>query len=264
MTAAAAPGTTGGTVRLDVDGPIATITLDRPAARNAIDRAMAQQIADALDELDNRDDLAVGVLTAIGPVFSAGMDLKAFASTGERPVVPGRGAFGIVHRPPVKPLVAAVEGLALGGGFEIVLACDLLVAGREARFGLPEVKRGLVAAAGGVLRLPRRISRSGAMAMVLTGDPIDGATAERWGLVNELVEPGQALAAAQRLARKVADNAPLALRTAKHLLDAGLCWRPDEAFALQEPLVEAVRRSADAAEGAQAFVEKRVPRWTGR
>jgi enoyl-CoA hydratase/carnithine racemase len=250
-------------VRFEVTGAVATITLSRPEVRNAVDLAAARAIAAALEEFDARDDVSAGVLTGDGPVFSAGMDLKAFAATGERPVVPGRGAFGIAARPPVKPLIAAVEGRALGGGFEIALACDLIVAAEDASFGLPEVKRGLVAAAGGVLRLPRRIPRAVAMELVLTGQPMDAVTAHRWGLVNHVVPPGRAAGAARELAARIAVNAPLAVRTAKHLVDAGTHWPPEEMFDRQEPYADACRKSADAAEGARAFVEKRAPVWTG-
>jgi enoyl-CoA hydratase/carnithine racemase len=250
-------------VRFEVADGVATITLDRPEVRNAVDLATAKAIAAALDEFDARDDVLAGVFAANGPVFSAGMDLKAFAATGERPVVPDRGAFGIVERPPVKPLIAAVEGRALGGGFEIALACDLIVASRSALFGLPEVKRGLVAAAGGVLRLPSRLPRNIAMELVLTGNPIDATTAHRWGLVNHVVSDGRAVEEARVLAARIAVNAPLAVRTAKFLIDAGAHWPADEAFARQESHVDVCRKSADAAEGARAFGEKRAPTWTG-
>jgi enoyl-CoA hydratase/crotonobetainyl-CoA hydratase len=250
-------------VLFSVADGVATVTLNRPEARNAVDRAMAGEIAAALDEVDARDDVRAAVLTGAGPVFCAGMDLKAFAATGERPVVSGRGAFGIAARPPEKPLVAAVEGKALGGGFEVALACDLIVAGPDAVFGLPEVRRGLVAAAGGVVRLPRRVPRALALELVLTGEPIDAPTACRWGLVNRVTEPGAALRVATELATLIAANAPLAVRTAKFLLTAAADWPADEAFGRQEPHVDAVRRSADAREGALAFAERRSPRWTG-
>lgn len=258
MTGAAGP------VRLDVVGHVAIITLDRPEVRNAIDKATAEDIAAALDELDARPELRVGVFTGSGSVFCAGMDLKAFSATGERPIVDGRGAFGIAERPPATPLIAAVEGRALGGGFEIALACDLIVAAENAEFGLPEVKRGLVAAAGGVLRLPRRLPRNLAMELVLRGAPLSAPEAHRFGLVNRLSAPGKAVDLAVEIAAEIAANAPLAVQTAKLLVDASSDWPAEDAFRLQAPYTDVVRASADAAEGAKAFVEKRGPVWTGR
>jgi enoyl-CoA hydratase/carnithine racemase len=251
------------TVRFEVNEGVALVTLDRPDVRNAVDLATARALATALDELDARADLRVGVLTGSARFFSAGMDLKAFSATGERPIDERRGGFGIVTRPPEKPLIAAVEGPALGGGFEIALACDLIVAGESATFGLPEVKRGLVAAAGGVLRLPRRVPQAVAKEMCLTGAPIDAAEARRHGLVNRVVADGTAAAEACALARVVAGNAPLAVRTAKLLIDQSVDWPLAEAFDRQAPHTDAVRASGDAREGAAAFVQKRTPIWTG-
>ncbi|WP_067671421.1 crotonase/enoyl-CoA hydratase family protein [Nocardia miyunensis] len=249
-------------VRFEVADRIAVITLDRPERRNAVDLPTAQAISAALDELDARDDVSVGVLTGAGGIFSAGMDLKAFSATKERPITE-RGGFGIVERPAAKPLIAAVEGKALGGGFEIALACDLIVAADNAEFGLPEVKRGLVAAAGGVLRLPRRIPPTVAKELVLTGEPISAARAQDLGLVNRVVPAGTAADHARTLAAAIAANAPLAVRTAKLLIDESADWPAAEAFARQAPHTDAVRSSRDAAEGARAFVEKRAPAWSG-
>lgn len=249
-------------IRLEVLDGVGIITIDRPEVRNAIDRPTAIAIADALDAVDERDDIRSAVLTGAGPVFSAGMDLKAFNATKERPVDERRGGFGIVGRQTGKPLIAAVEGKALGGGFEIALACDLIVAAEDALFGLPEVKRGLVAAAGGVLRLPRRIPRNIAMELVLTGEPLTAARAEAYGLVNRVVAAGAAVEAAVDLGRSIALNAPLAVRTSKHLVKASAEWADEEMFDKQAPYTDAVRSSADAAEGARAFVEKRQPNWT--
>lgn len=252
-----------GPVRFEVTNDVAVITLERPQVRNAVDRTTAQALAAALDELDRRDDVRVGVLTGSGTVFSAGMDLKAFSMTGERPIDERRGGFGITTCPPEKPIIAAVEGPALGGGFEIALACDLIVAGTGATFGLPEVKRGLVAAAGGVLRLPRRIPHAIAKEMVLTGNPITAAEAQRLGLVSRVVPDGAAAAEACSLAQTIAANAPLAVRTAKLLVDQSVDWPFAYAFDRQAPYADAVRSSNDAKEGAAAFVEKRAPVWTG-
>lgn len=250
-------------IRFTVADGVALITLNRPSVRNAVDRATAEALAAALDQLDERDDISVGVLTGSSTIFSAGMDLKAFSATGERPIDERRGAFGITRRPPVKPIIAAVEGPALGGGFEIALACDLIVAGTSATFGLPEVKRGLVAAAGGVLRLPRRVPHAIAKEMVLTGAPIDSAQARHYGLVNWVVADGTAAAKAGSVARTIAANAPLAARTSKLLVDQSVDWTLEEAFNRQGVHTDAVRSSNDAKEGAAAFVEKRPPVWTG-
>lgn len=249
-------------VRLEVVDGVAVITIDRPEVRNAIDRPTAGEIASALDAIDERDDIRAAVLTGSGTVFSAGMDLKAFSATEERPIDERRGAFGIVGRQTEKPLIAAVEGKALGGGFEIALACDLIVAADDALFGLPEVKRGLVAAAGGVLRLPRRVPRNLAMELILTGEPMSASRAQLFGLVNRMVPTGTAVETAIGLGRSIAANAPLAVRTSKHLVDASAQWSTDDMFDLQAPYTDAVRGSADAAEGARAFVEKRTPVWT--
>jgi enoyl-CoA hydratase/carnithine racemase len=251
-------------IRFEAQGRIALITVDRPEQRNAIDRPAAEALAAALDELDARDELTVGVLTGVGPSFSAGMDLKALSATGERPHTQTRGMFGIAERPPRKPLIAAVEGPALGGGLEIALACDLIVASATASFGLPEVRRGLVASAGGLVRLPRRIPAAAAVELILTGDPISATRGYELGLVNAISEPGQALHAALELAARIGQNAPLALLTAKQIVNETLAMSVSEALAHQASLVQAVRDSHDAREGTQAFVEKRDPVWQGR
>lgn len=250
-------------VRLDVASGIATITLDRPEVRNAIDKLTADALAAAVDEIDRRADVRVAVITGAGSVFCAGMDLKAFSATGERPVHPVRGAFGFVAKPPAKPVIAAIEGNALGGGLEIALACDLIVATRSAKFGLPEVRRGLVAAAGGVVRLPRRIPRGVAMELILTGETISADRGLELGLVNCVAEDGHALEAAQELANLIAANAPLAVLAAKRIVNESSDWAIGELFELQAPYTDEVRCSNDAAEGARAFVEKRQPQWTG-
>jgi len=250
-------------VRVDVDGGIAVITLDRPEVRNAIDKPTAEALAAALDEVDARSDVVVAIITGAGPTFCAGMDLKAFSATRERPLHDVRGAFGIVRKPPAKPIIAAIEGNALGGGLEIALACDLIVAARSTRLGLPEVKRGLVAAAGGVIRLPRRIPRGVAMEMILTGEPVSAERALELGLVNRIAEDGEALSVARSMAAAIAANAPLAVRAAKLIVEESADWDLDDAFDLQAPYTDEVRSSDDAAEGARAFVEKRAPQWSG-
>jgi enoyl-CoA hydratase len=248
-------------IRTEASDGVLTITLDRPEVRNAVDRAVAQGMAEALERLDADDALRAAVLTGAGKGFCAGMDLKAFAA-GELPVVEGRGFAGLVERPPAKPLIAAVEGFAVAGGLEIALACDLIVAGESARLGIPEVKRGLVAAGGALLRLPRRVPYGRAVELALTGDVVDGRAAAEIGLVDRVVPDGEALATALELARRIGANAPLAVAATKQILAAG--WPGDEFWARQEPVAGPVRESQDAREGALAFVEKRDPVWQGR
>ncbi|MBS1869251.1 MAG: crotonase/enoyl-CoA hydratase family protein [Actinobacteria bacterium] len=239
------------------------VTLNRPEQRNAVNRAVAEGIAGALDTLDADPDLRVGILTGAGKGFCAGMDLKAFVA-GERPAVEGRGFAGIVQRAADKPLIAAVEGFAVAGGFEVALACDLIVAARGARFGIPEVTRGLVAAGGALLRLPRRIPYHLAMELALTGALVDAERMAEVGLVSRLVEPGAAVASALELARAIAANGPLALAASKRILVEAPAWPDDEAWARQAQITDPVRASADAREGSLAFAEKRAPRWQGR
>jgi enoyl-CoA hydratase len=241
---------------------IQIITINRPEQRNAVNRAVSYGVCAAVDELDARDDLQVGILTGAGGTFCAGMDLKAFLR-GEVTRVEGRGILGIALTPPRKPLIAAVEGYALAGGFEAVLACDLLVAARNATFGLPEAKRGLAAAAGGLLRLPRLIPARIAMEIALTGDMVSAERLDRYGLVNELVEPGQALEAAIRLARRIVANAPMSIAASKRVIVESRDWPIGEMFARQQEITGQVLASADAREGAAAFAERRPPRWSG-
>jgi enoyl-CoA hydratase len=245
------------------DAGVRTFALNRPHVRNAIDRATAVCLAEALDDFDSRAELVVGIITGEGDHFCSGMDLKAFVVEGV-PIVPGRGFAGFVEQRPRKPMIAAVEGFALAGGFEIVLACDLVVAANEAIFGLPEVGRGLVAAAGGLLRLPKRVPYSVAVEMVLTGDPIRAVTAERYGLVNILTEPGRAREHATLLAKRIAANAPLAVAASTEILRESGSWPAEQAFTLQAAATEHVFASDDAREGAAAFAEKRAAHWSGR
>jgi enoyl-CoA hydratase len=251
-----------GKVLVSVDDGLMTITLNRPEARNAIDRELSHEACAALDELDRRDDLRVGILTGAGGTFCSGMDLKAFVR-GEAIRVEGRGVLGIILTPPRKPIIAAVEGYALAGGFEVVLACDLLVAASDAKFGLPEARRGLAAAAGGLIRLPRLIPPRIAMELALTGDLVDAALLYQHGLVNRLVGPGQAATAAETLARRIIANAPLSVAASKRVISAQRDWPAAESFDRQEEITGPVLRSADAREGAMAFAEKRAPAWTG-
>jgi enoyl-CoA hydratase len=242
---------------------VLVISINRPEARNAINRAVTVGIAAAVDELDARDDLVLAVITGTGGTFCSGMDLKAFVA-GEDVALPGRGLAGICERPPHKPMIAAVEGWALAGGCEIALVCDLIVAAEDARFGVPETKRGLVAAAGGLLRLPRRIPLGIAKQLALTGEPMTAVEAHRLGLVNELTEPGGALAGALALAARITPNGPLAVQVTKQILDVAPELSIADGFAAQRPLVETIIASADAREGSTAFAEKRPPVWTSR
>ena len=250
------------TVRVEQEGKLLVITLCRPAMRNAIDRATSQALADAMDRLDSDDTVIVGILTGEGGHFCSGMDLKAFVK-GERIELPGRGLGGMIETPPKKPVIAAVEGFALAGGFEIALACDLIVAADNAQFGLPEVKRGLMAGSGGLLRLPQRIPRQIAMQYALTGEMMSAAQARQWGLVNLLTLPGEALGEAKTLAQKIAANAPLAVSVSKQVVSDSLHWPADERWQRQNALLETIIHSNDAKEGATAFSEKRPPLWTG-
>ena len=244
-----------------VDG-LVIVTINRPEARNAVNRAVSYGVCAALDELDARPDLRVGILTGAGGNFCAGMDLKAFLK-GEITRVEGRGILGIAQTPPKKPLIAAVEGYALAGGFESMLACDLVVAARDAKFGIPEVKRGLAAAAGGLLRLPRLIPQRIAMEAALTGDLFSAERLYQYGLINALVEPGQALEEAKKLARRIMANAPLAVAASKRVIIEQRDWPLAEMFARQEAITGHLLKSADAREGATAFAEKRAAVWTG-
>ncbi|HEX4246534.1 MAG TPA: crotonase/enoyl-CoA hydratase family protein [Pseudonocardia sp.] len=241
---------------------VLVITINRPKARNAVNRAVAESVAAAIDELDADRALTLGVITGAGGSFCSGMDLKAFL-TGERPSIAGRGFAGLTQAPPKKPLIAAVEGYALAGGCEIVLACDLVVAAESAKFGIPEVKRGLVAAAGGLMRLPNRIPPQIAMELALTGDFLDAPDAHRYGLVNRLTDTGGALDGALELAARISANGPLAVAVSKQIVVESADWSEAEMWDRQAALIEPVFSSADAKEGARAFAEKRPPAWTG-
>ena len=250
-------------VVLNRQGPVAVITLNRPAKRNAMDGAMARALVAALDETDADPDVVVAVLTGAGGTFCAGMDLAAFL-TGDVPEIPGRGLGGLTRQPPKLPLIAAVEGFAVAGGLELALSCDLIVASSAAQFGLPEVTLGLIAGAGGLLRLPERIPAAIALEYALTGDRFGAAVAERWGLVNHVTEPGQALDKALDLAGRIAANGPAAVRLTKQVATEGRHWPSETRWEQQQVILEQVRRSAEAREGAQAFAEHRRPKWTNR
>lgn len=249
-------------VLTEVSDGVAVITINRPEARNAVNGAVARGIAKAVEELDASKDAQVLILTGAGGTFSAGMDLKGFL-TGDSPNFEDRGFGGIVERPPVKPIIAAVEGYALAGGFELVLACDLVVASEAAKFGLPEVRRSLVAGAGGLLRLPKRIPYHLAMEIALTGEHYPAARLHQAGLVNQLVPAGEALAAARDLAARIGLGGPLALTATKRVVADSGDWDSADAFRRQAEIITPVFTSADAREGALAFAEKRQPVWHG-
>jgi len=253
--------TTDGSVLTERRGRILIITINRPEAKNAVNAAVSQGLADATDALDADPGLSVGIVTGAGGSFCAGMDLKAFAR-GENVAVKGRG-LGFTERPAVKPVIAAVEGYALAGGTELALATDLIVAARNSAFGIPEVKRGLVAAGGGLLRLPQRIPYQIAMELALTGDNLPAERAHELGLVNVLAEPGHALEAAIELAERITANGPLAVAATKRVIVESRSWSPEDQWREQATIIMPVFSSKDAKEGAVAFAEKRPPNWTG-
>ena len=250
-------------VLTETRGRVMIITLNRPDAMNAVNLAVAEQLAAAMDALDDDPELSVGVLTGAGRGFCAGMDLKAFV-TGGMPVVPGRGFGGITEQPPKKPVITAVEGFALAGGLELALSTDLIVSARGAKFGIPEAGVGLFAAAGALLRLPRVVPYGTAMRMALTAQPITAEEAHELGLVAELAEKGEALDAAVELAEQVAKNAPLALIASKDLLREMQGRTEAEFWEYQKQHLSTVFSSEDGVEGATAFAEKRAPNWKAR
>jgi enoyl-CoA hydratase len=249
-------------VLVEHDDGLVIITINRPEQRNAVNRAVSYGVCEAIDELDRNPKLRAGILTGAGGNFCSGMDLKAFLR-GEVTRVEGRGILGMALTPPKKPVIAAVEGYCLAGGFESMLCCDLVVAARNAQFGLPEVKRGLAAAAGGLMRLPRNIPQRIAMEMVLTGDMYSAERLYPYGLINALVEPGQALAEARKLARRIIANAPLSVAASKRVIIEQRDWPIAEMFDRQESITRPVLDSKDALEGAAAFAERRAPVWKG-
>lgn len=248
-------------VLTEVCGNVLIVTLNRPEAKNAANKALAEGVAAAMDRLDSDNDLRVGIITGAGGTFCSGMDLKGFLA-GETPHVPGKGFAGLTEAPPAKPLIAAVDGYALAGGFEIALACDLIVANKDSKFGIPEVKRGLAAAAGGLVRLPRQIPQRLALELALTGEFVSAQRAYEMGLINRVVE-GVALEGALQLAEAISANGPLAVAASKKVIREQQDWSQAEQWKNQYALTAAVFTSSDAREGAAAFAQKRAPNWTG-
>lgn len=246
----------------EVRGHVLVITLNRPQAKNAFDAAMSEALSAALDRFEEAREERVAVLTGAGGSFSAGMDLKALLR-GERSFTKTRGGFGILAKPPDKPLIAAVEGHAVAGGFELALACDLVVAAEDAKLGLPEVKRGLVAVGGALFRLPRRIPYHVVMELGLTGESRPAEYFHRLGLVARVVPKGQALDAAIDLANTIAANAPLAIAATKRIVRKSYEWTEEAAWPEHREMARAALSSKDAKEGALAFAEKRAPKWQG-
>jgi enoyl-CoA hydratase len=249
-------------VLTEVRGPILIVTLNRPEAKNAANLALSKGVAAAIDRLDADDALSVGIIAGAGGTFCSGMDLKGFLK-GERPSIPGRGFAGLTEAPPKKPLIAAVDGYALAGGMEIALSCDMIVANRNAKFGIPEVKRGLAAAAGGLIRMPRQMPFRVAMEFALTGEFFGAQRAYELGIINRVTD-GPALDAALELAAAIGANGPLAVKASKQVIVESQLWPEDQMWKKQQEIVAPVFVSEDAREGAAAFAEKRAPNWKGK
>jgi enoyl-CoA hydratase len=252
-------------IDFEAHGRVALITINRPEARNAVNGAVASGLEAAVERLEADGDLWAGVLASNGPVFSAGADLKEIAAGRVATLATDRGGFaGITRLTRRKPLVAAVDGPALAGGCELVLTCDLVVASSAASFGIPEVKRALIAGAGGLFRLPRAVPLKVAMELALTGDPIGAERAYELGLVNQLCEPGAALDHALALADRICANAPLAVQSSRDVVLRGMLAPDEEAWRITDAETAAVMTGEDFTEGPRAFIEKREPVWTGR
>jgi enoyl-CoA hydratase len=249
-------------VLTEVRDGILIVTLNRPEAKNAATKLLSELVAAAMDELDSNDELRVGIITGAGGTFCSGMDLKGFLR-GETPFVKGRGFAGLTEAPPKKPLIAAINGYALAGGFEIMLSCDLVVANKDAKFGIPEAKRGLAAAAGGLMRLPRQVTPRLAMELALTGDMITAGRAYEMGLINRVTD-GDALDGALELAAAITANGPLAVARSKQVIVESREWSEAEMWSKQSETLGTLFMTEDAREGAAAFAEKRKPNWKGK
>ncbi|MDQ1373373.1 MAG: enoyl-CoA hydratase [Actinomycetota bacterium] len=252
-------------VEYELQGHVAVLTINRPEARNAVNGDVARGMEAAIDKLEADEDAWVGIVAGNGPVFCAGADLKAIAAGQAGDLQTDRGGFGgIVRRARTKPLIAAVDGPALAGGCEIALACDLIVASKAAAFGLPEVKRSLAAVAGGLFRLPRTLPAKIAMEIVLTGDPITADRAHALGMVNELVDQGEALKGATALAERISANAPIAVRESRAIVAAAATTDDETLWSMGFAAMARLAGTEDFAEGPKAFIEKRAPQWKGR
>jgi enoyl-CoA hydratase len=255
-------------VEYEVQGHVALITLNRPEARNAINRQVAQEMEAAIDRMEDDAEIRVGVLRAVTvgdrPTFCSGQDLKALGSPEGNSATAKGGFAGLVKRERSKPLIVAVDGLATAGGCEVVLSCDLVVASNRSSFGLAEVKRNLIAGAGGLFRLPRAIGRSVAMEAILTGEPLSAERAYELGLVNHLVNPEDVEATAMALAAKICENAPLAITASRKVVLAADYADDDTLWRLTDEAMGGIMQSEDLQEGLRAFVEKRAPVWQGR
>ena len=259
MTETQAPA---GEVLTEVEDGVLIVTINRPEARNAMNKNAAELISAAMDRLEADDTLRCAILTGAGGTFCSGMDLKGFLR-GERPSIEGRGFGGLTEWTPSKPVIAAVDGYSLAGGMELALSCDLIVANSAAKFGIPEAKRGLAAAAGGLIKLPRQIPPRIAMELALTGDFIGAQRAYELGFVNRVTD-GPSLEGAKELARAIAQNGPLALIASKAVIRDSHSWTDAEMWSKQAAYIAPVFSSADAREGAAAFAEKRKPNWQGK
>ena len=252
-------------VDYEIRGRVGVLKINRPEKKNAVNGDVARGMEAALDQLEENPEVWLGVLTAEGNVFCAGADLKAINEGKAGDLQTERGGFGgLVARTRTKPLIAAVDGPALAGGTEIVLACDMVVASTAASFGIPEVKRSLVAAAGGLFRLPRMLPRNIALELGLTGDPITAERAYQFGMVNELCEPGTALDTALAFAARIAANAPLAVRETLRLMLELRDADDETAFKASGAAMIGLASTEDFWEGPKAFLEKRDPQWQGK
>ena len=252
-------------VELTREDHVAILTIKRPEARNAVNGDVAEALEACLDEFEADDELWVGILTGDGPVFSAGADLKAIASGDARRLSTAKGGFGgLVRRQRNKPLIAAVNGAALAGGLELMLSCDMAIAAEGAKFGLPEVKRSLVAAAGGLFRLPRAVGNAMAMELILTGDTIDAKRAVELGLINKAVAADDLMPAAKALASRITANAPLAVQGSRRVAERALVEDDEALWARSSDELRTIMKTEDFKEGPRAFVEKRAPVWKAR